>query len=74
MYKYDPKDFPDDIAEIMRKVYSLYEDKKNPDSSVLLAFAVDDLYYELKNFRTFKLKPTYEVIKMQNYFRSLIYD
>lgn len=74
MYKYNPDDFPEDVAEIMRKVYKLYEDKKNPNSSVLLAFAVDDLYYELKNFRTFKLKPAEEVIAMQNYFRSLIYD
>ena len=74
MYKNDPKDFPEDIADVMRKVYKLYEDRENPDRSPLLAFAVDDLYYELKSLRTFQLKPDYEVVEMQNYFRSLIYD
>ena len=74
MYKYNPEDFPEDIADVMRKIYMLHKDKENPDRSPLLAFAVDDLYYELKSLRTFKLKPAGEVIEMQNYFRSLIYD
>ena len=39
-----------------------------------LASAIDDLYYLLKNLRTYKLMPAEKVVEMQEYFRSLLYD
>lgn len=74
MYKYDPNDFPDDIAKNIRKLYRLYETNKKEHKYVELSTAIDNLYYDLKDLRTFKLKPADEVIAMQNYFRSFLYD
>lgn len=70
MYKYNPDDCKYvDIAEQMRKVYALYEKKDET-----LPWAIEDLYYLLKNLRTYKLMPAEKVIEMQEYFRSLLYD
>ena len=74
MYKYNPNDFPNDIAENMRTVYKLYEKNKKEPIYVELSTAIDNLYYDLKDLRTFKLKPADEVIAMQNYFRRFLYD
>ena len=69
MYKYNPDDFSEHIAREMKRVYKLYEEK-----SEVLAWAVDDLYYSLKDLRTYKKMPPEKVIEMQDYFRSLLYD
>lgn len=74
MYKYNPDDFPEDVAENMRKVYRLYEANKHENKYVELSAAIEELYYDLKDFRTFKIKPVAEVVEMQTYFRSLLYD
>lgn len=74
MYKYNPNDFPNDIAENMRTVYKLYEKNKKEPKYVELSTAIDNLYYDLKDLRTFKLKPADEVVAMQNYFRRFLYD
>ena len=74
MYKYNPNDFPNDIAENMRAVYKLYEKNKKEPKYVELSTAIDNLYYDLKDLRTFKLKPADEIVAMQNYFRKFLYD
>lgn len=74
MYKYNPDDFPDDISEGMRKVYDLYEANKQYDKRGELYAAYENLYYDLKDLRTFNIKPAEEVVEMQYYFRSLLYD
>lgn len=74
MHKYNPDNFPEDVARDMRKVYNLYEHKNVGDNELLLAFAIDDLHYSLKDLRTYKLRPPEQVIEMQSYFRSLLYD
>lgn len=74
MHKYNPDDFPEDVARDMRKVYNLHEHKDVGDNELLLAFAIDDLHYSLKDLRTYKLRPPEQVLEMQSYFRSLLYD
>lgn len=74
MRKYNPDDFPEDVARDMRKVYNLHEHKDVGDNELLLAFAIDDLHYSLKDLRTYKLRPPEQVIEMKSYFRSLLYD
>ena len=67
MYKYNPEDFSEDIARDMRRVYKLYEEQSDE-----LAWAIDDLYYSLKNLRTYKIMAPEKVVEIQDYFRSLL--
>lgn len=69
MYKYNPSDYSDSIAKDMERVYTLYETK-----SPLLPWAIDELYYSLKDMRTYKIMSPEKVIEMQEYFRSFLYD
>lgn len=52
MYKYNPADYPYPLNESMEKVYKLYEEK----NTLLLIYAIDDLYYDIKNLQTYKIK------------------
>lgn len=70
MYKYNPADFPYPINESIEKVYKLYDEK----SALLLSFAIDDLYYDLKNLQTYKIMDAQKVHELQNYFRSLLFE
>ena len=70
MYKYNPTDFPYPIDESMRKVYRLHD---NGDT-VQLAYAVDDLYYDLKDLQTYTRMAPEKVHQIQDYFRGLLYD
>lgn len=54
----------------MEKVYKLYEEK----NTLLLIYAIDDLYYDIKNLQTYKIKDPQTVREMQNYFRGLLDD
>lgn len=70
MYKYNPADYPYPLNESMEKVYKLYEEK----NTLLLIYAIDDLYYDIKNLQTYKIKDPQTVREMQNYFRGLLDD
>lgn len=70
MYKYNPTDFPYPIDESIRKVYQFHD----AGDKVQLSYAVDDLYYDLKDLQTYKQMAPEKVHKLQNYFRGLLYD
>ena len=70
MYKYNPADFPYPINGSIEKVYKLHTEK----NALLLSFAIDDLYYDLKNLQTYKLMDAAKVHELQNYFRSLLVE